>query len=51
MNLSVSLYVVPADEFLDTQSTEKRIVPSMTLHVPLYILPGDETFTTQSTPT
>ena len=50
MNLYVSLYVVPADEFLDTQSTDKLIVPSMTLHVPPYILPGYKTFTTQSTP-
>ena len=64
MNIYVSLYVVPGDEFLAThitviwtftsinlvtQSTRIWIVPRMTLHVTLYMVPGDEILATQGT--
>ena len=49
MNENMSLWVVPGDEFLNTQSTGTWVISSMTLHVFLYVVPRDESIATQCT--
>ena len=51
MNLNVSLWVVPGDEFLATQSTVMRIISSMTHFGFIYVVPGDKSIAPQCTTT